>query len=170
MTGQYYADILHKLRSAIVKKLTGMVTRGVLLLHDNAPVHKSRVVHAALLRDCGFKQLDHSPYSPDLAPSDYYLFPNLKKHLKGARLEDLNSVKVPPNSSSRNEKIAFIFRVSEAWRTNKVDVLELRGTILKNEISFRFISILIMPELQNFLIAPRTFGSLLVKKRNIANI
>jgi histone-lysine N-methyltransferase SETMAR len=27
--------------------------------------------------------LDHPPYSPDLAPSDCYLFPGLKKQLKG---------------------------------------------------------------------------------------
>jgi hypothetical protein len=30
-----------------------------------------------------FKVLKHPAYSPDLAPSDYYLFPNLRKHLKG---------------------------------------------------------------------------------------
>ncbi len=27
----------------------------------------------------------HPPYSPDLVPSDYYLFPNLKRHLDGMR-------------------------------------------------------------------------------------
>jgi len=27
----------------------------------------------------GFQCLDHPPYSPDLAPSDYHLFPGLKK-------------------------------------------------------------------------------------------
>jgi len=27
----------------------------------------------------GFQYLDHPPYSPDLAPSDYHLFPGLKK-------------------------------------------------------------------------------------------
>jgi len=27
--------------------------------------------------------LDHPPYSPDLAPSDYHLFPELKKELNG---------------------------------------------------------------------------------------
>ena len=31
----------------------------------------------------GFQCLDHPPYSPDLAPSDYHLFPGLKKQLKG---------------------------------------------------------------------------------------
>jgi len=31
----------------------------------------------------GFQNLDHPPYSPDLAPSDYHLFPGLKKQLNG---------------------------------------------------------------------------------------
>jgi hypothetical protein len=30
----------------------------------------------------GFQCLDHPPYSPDLAPSDYHLFSGLKKKLK----------------------------------------------------------------------------------------
>jgi histone-lysine N-methyltransferase SETMAR len=29
--------------------------------------------------------MEHSPYSPDLAPTDYYRFPKLKKHLRGRR-------------------------------------------------------------------------------------
>ena len=31
----------------------------------------------------GLQCLDHPHYSPDLAPSDYHLFPGLKKQLKG---------------------------------------------------------------------------------------
>jgi len=31
----------------------------------------------------GFQFLDHQPNSPDLAPSDYHLFPGLKKQLNG---------------------------------------------------------------------------------------
>ena len=30
-----------------------------------------------------FSVLLHPPYSPDLAPSDFHLFPKLKEHLKG---------------------------------------------------------------------------------------
>ena len=34
--------------------------------------------------DClGFQCLDHPPYSPDLALSDYHLLPGLKKQLTG---------------------------------------------------------------------------------------
>ena len=35
----------------------------------------------AAVRDCGFELVDHHPYSPDLAPSDYFLFSNMNKHL-----------------------------------------------------------------------------------------
>jgi hypothetical protein len=37
------------------------------------------------LADLHFEDLKHSAYSPDLANSEYNLFPNLKKHLKGRK-------------------------------------------------------------------------------------
>ena len=40
------------------------------------------------VRDCGFVQLDHPAFSPDLAPSDYFLFRILKSHLSGVRYPD----------------------------------------------------------------------------------
>ena len=57
--------------------------KGVLFHQDNAPAHKS-VVAMAAVHDCGFELVDHPPYSPDLAPSDYFLFLNVKKHLAGS--------------------------------------------------------------------------------------
>ena len=82
ITSQYYADLLGRLRESIKSKRRGMLTKGVLLLHDNAPVHKGRVAQAAI-RNCGFEQITHPPYSPDLAPSDYFLFRHLKRHIRG---------------------------------------------------------------------------------------
>ena len=72
ITGEYYANVIKQLSVAIKEKRRGKLAAGV-LLHDNAPVHKSRVAQAAK-RECKFEQLNHLPYSPDLAPSDYYLF------------------------------------------------------------------------------------------------
>ena len=69
--------ILCKLRVAIKEKRRGKLTHVPLLLHDNAPAHRSHVGQAAVL-ECGFEEMRHPPYSPDLAPSDYHLFPNLK--------------------------------------------------------------------------------------------
>jgi transposase len=54
---------------------------GVLLLHDNAWPHTAHTT-AKLLTTWHWEILPHYPYSPDLAPSDFYLCPKLKKHLQ----------------------------------------------------------------------------------------
>ena len=54
-----------------------------LLFHlDNASPRTS-LVAMSKINDLRFELLPHPPYSPDLAPSDYYLFPNLKRWLQG---------------------------------------------------------------------------------------
>ena len=66
--------------------------RKVRLLHDNARVHTVKATRQKLEK-LGWKVLPHSPYSPDLAPSDYHLFRSLRNNLvtKGFNNEaDLN--------------------------------------------------------------------------------
>ena len=92
VTGDYYAQLMTQLRDAVKRQRRGKLTAGVLLLHDNAPVHKSRIASAAI-RQCRFEELNHPPYSPDLAPSDFYLFANLKKHLRGKRFDNDDDLK-----------------------------------------------------------------------------
>ena len=41
ITGEYYANVIKQLRVAIKEKQRGKLAAGVILLHDNAPVHKS---------------------------------------------------------------------------------------------------------------------------------
>ena len=55
---------------------------GVHLLHDNASSHKCEVVKSFLSSE-KVKVLNHPPYSPDLSPCDFFLFPRLKKMLSG---------------------------------------------------------------------------------------
>ena len=85
----YYASIIERLCSVIVEKGRGKIVRGVLLLYDNAPIHKCKIVQAAI-RQVGFIELNHPAYSPDIAPSVYYLFSNLKKcvRLKNSSSDD----------------------------------------------------------------------------------
>ena len=92
MNAAYYASLLHKLHDAIKENMRGMLSHGVRLLHDNAPVHTAAVAKAAV-KECGFSEIKHPPYSPDLAPSDYYLFSKLKKDLRGRKFDDEEEVK-----------------------------------------------------------------------------
>ena len=55
--------------------------------HDKpSPPHTSQVAKSAI-EESGFELIDNPPYSPDMAPSDYFLFPNLKSCLRDERFE-----------------------------------------------------------------------------------
>ncbi|KAI6659967.1 hypothetical protein LOD99_14307 [Oopsacas minuta] len=70
-----------RLRESLKRNRRGMLKGIPLILHDNAPSHKSHIAQEAI-KDCGFKQVQHPSYSPDLALSDYYLFPIAKQALR----------------------------------------------------------------------------------------
>ena len=91
INGEYYADLLVKLREAIKEKRRGKLSKGVILLQDDASVHTADVAVASAV-NCGFEILDHPAYSPDLAPSDFYLFPTLKRELRGRIFESDDEV------------------------------------------------------------------------------
>jgi histone-lysine N-methyltransferase SETMAR len=75
ITGEVYKETIRKLKAAIQQKSPHNCDQKIVLLYENCRVHKTRQV----------VEVEHSPYSPDLAPSDYYLPPRLKKHLKECR-------------------------------------------------------------------------------------
>ena len=81
ISGSYYASIIERLHSVIVEKGCLKVSRGVLLLHNNASIHKCKIVQAAI-RQAGFIELNHPTYSLDIAPTNYHPLSNLKKFLR----------------------------------------------------------------------------------------
>ena len=42
----------------------------------------------------GIELLPHPPYSPDLAPSDYYLFRSMAHFIRGRQFKDIEDVKI----------------------------------------------------------------------------
>jgi transposase len=73
-----------KIHMAIQNKSCGMLTPGVLLLHDNACPHTVARTRS-LLKHFNWELFDYPPYNPDLAPSDYHLFTYLKNWLRPHR-------------------------------------------------------------------------------------
>jgi len=130
ITGQYYAEELARLRDCIKRKRHGKLSRGVLLLHDNAPVHKSRVAQAAV-RDCGFVQLNHPPYSPDLAPSDYFLFRQLKAALRGRRFGDDEEVQEAVQEWLESQSGEFWFSGIQSLRDKWSKCIEVKGNYIE---------------------------------------
>ena len=62
------------------------------LHHDNAPAHSAQLVQQFLAK-YNIPQVRQPPYSPDLAPCDFFLFPKIKSHLKGRRFQDVGEIK-----------------------------------------------------------------------------
>ena len=83
VTGKFYREsVLTQLVDFCQKCRPRTGVRGIKLLHDNAPAHKSAMVQE-YLKESGLDVLDHPPYWPDLSPCDLWLFPRLKEMLAG---------------------------------------------------------------------------------------
>ena len=84
ITGLYYAELLGRFDTESRKKRPHSEKKKILFHHENAPAHTSAIATAKLV-ELGYELLPHSPYSPDLAPYDFFLSPNLKKSLAGQK-------------------------------------------------------------------------------------
>jgi len=71
INAEYYSSLMGQLKDILKETSTGSSLR-VSFLHDNATGHRALATH----------WLIHPPYCPDLAPSDYHLFPGQRKQLK----------------------------------------------------------------------------------------
>ena len=69
----YYVDVLREFRKRFLGKRPALFKSGQWHFHqDNTPVHNS------ILDQDGHQDRSSSPYCPDLAPCDFWLFPKLR--------------------------------------------------------------------------------------------
>ncbi|KAG5345851.1 SETMR methyltransferase, partial [Acromyrmex heyeri] len=60
--------------------------RRIILHYDNVSCHTARQT-VDFLSNKNVELMIHCPYSPDLSPNDFFLFPNIKKKMRGERFE-----------------------------------------------------------------------------------
>ena len=83
-----------------------MKKKKVLFHQDHAPCHKS-LATMDKLNELTFELLPHPPYSPDMAPSEYYLFADLKKMLQEKRFYSNEEVIAETNACFENKDKSF---------------------------------------------------------------
>ena len=90
---EYYVEVLREFRKRFRRKRLALFKSGQWYFHqDNAPIHNSIFVTDYLTK-MGIKTVPQPPYSPDLAPCDFWLFPKLKEKLRGCRYENIDEMK-----------------------------------------------------------------------------
>ena len=89
---QFYQEVLARLRDAVRRKKPELWENQTWMLHhDNAPAHASLLIRSYLAKH-QISVVPHPPYSPDLDPADFFLFPKLKTTLKGRLFQTIEEI------------------------------------------------------------------------------
>ena len=71
--------------------------------------------------------LEHPPYSPDMAPSDFHLFPNIKKHLHAKWFKSHDDVNPEVQTWLRGQDPTFYRQGFEKWISHLDKCLNREG-------------------------------------------
>lgn len=112
--GDYYCSILDRVSAVIKSQFKFDAQHPLYLIHDNARPHTAYKT-AQKLAEIGLKVTKHPPYSPDISPSDYYLFRDLKNHLRYMPLSD--------REDAIAKTLEFLDSKSEPYYSRGIDVL-----------------------------------------------
>jgi len=86
---EYYRGLLECLRNDVRRERPEKWANSFILHHDNALCHTSLPVWQFVSN----KNITVCPYSPDLAPYDFWLFPKVKMTMKGKHFESIQDIK-----------------------------------------------------------------------------
>ena len=101
---QVYYKVLTNLLQRVRRTRPEMWKNSSWILHqDNALAYNALSVKMFLTKH-KITMLEHPPYSPDLAPCDFFLFPKIKSALKGTRFESVDAVK--PKATELTNKLS----------------------------------------------------------------
>ena len=90
VNAQYIIKSLRRFLKIYKDKRSARAGQDWFLHWDNAPVHSAAVVQQ-FLADRSIKTIAHPPYSPDLAPANFFLFPKVKNDLAGKTQDTFRS-------------------------------------------------------------------------------
>ncbi|XP_061190225.1 histone-lysine N-methyltransferase SETMAR-like [Saccostrea echinata] len=98
VNADYYSKVIRRdLLHAVRKKRPGTNLAEMILHQDNAPAHRAEttILELDLL---GLERVEHAPYSPDLAPMDFKVFPTVKSQLRGRKFDNIDELKYATRS------------------------------------------------------------------------
>jgi len=99
------------------------ISRGGQRSYINARAHASGAI-SEILEKYGWQVLPHPPYSPDMSPATFDLFPKLKKQLRGKRYRSIEEVS--------NEVTRVIRRINNEGVLTGIQDLPKRWTAVIN--------------------------------------
>ncbi|UYV76563.1 hypothetical protein LAZ67_14001162 [Cordylochernes scorpioides] len=103
--------------------IRGIVHYTVKLHHDNATSHTAFIITNFLARS-NTPLIADPPYSPDLAPCDFFLFPRLKREMKGKHWETVENIQHHVTTFRRSIPVEEFQGAFQAWQTRLLHVVQ----------------------------------------------
>ena len=109
----YYSEILERLRKRVVR-VRPSIADYWMIHHDNAPCHTAISVIEFLVKN-SIPVFPQPPYSCDLSPCDFFLFPKLKFHLKGRHSGTVENIERAVTDQLKAISVSDYQRCYEKW-------------------------------------------------------
>jgi len=127
----FYVKVLRRLRENVRGKRPDQWQSNTWLLHhDNAPAHAALLTRRFLTNN-NMTVVPHPPCSPDLEPSDFFLFPKLKMKLKGRRFQTVEEIQAELQAVGTHYEKMTSRNASKTGSAAGIIVKPQKGTILK---------------------------------------
>ncbi|UYV68864.1 hypothetical protein LAZ67_6001339 [Cordylochernes scorpioides] len=130
----FYLEVLRRLKRRIARVRTD-IKNTVKLHHDNATSHTAFIITNFLARS-NTPVIPHPPYSPDLAPCDFFLFPRLKREMKGKHWETVENIQHHVTTFLRSIPVEEFQGAFQAWQTRLRKCIDAGGIIPQREQLF----------------------------------
>ena len=125
-TADYFINnILQKIDEAY-KGFPERAKRRITLHFDNVRPHTARKVKE-YMSSHRMKRAPHPPYSPDIAPSDFYLFGYIKENLKGCKFESKEQLFSAITDIVSNISKDTLIKVFNHWKKRLLKVIDNKG-------------------------------------------
>ena len=127
----FYREILEKLRKRVTRVRPG-IARTCMLHHDNAPCHTAGSINEFLVEK-RISVFSQPPYSPDLSPCDFFLFPWLKTHLKGCHFVTLDNIQKSVTDELKGTPAEAFQHCYEQWKQRLRRCIAAQGNYFEGD-------------------------------------
>lgn len=107
----------------VLRKLDITTGQKIFFHCDNSRIHLCPEVFKQL----GIERLEHPPYSPDIAPSDFFLFGFIKKLIEGMNFKDENDLYQKISETLHSIPKQYFINAYNEWLKRLEEVIKLNG-------------------------------------------
>jgi len=126
----FYRGALERLRKRVACVRPGIARTW--MLHDNAPCHTAVSINE-FLAEKSIPVVPQPPYSPDLSPCDFFLFPRLKNHLKWRHFGTLDNIQKSVTDELKCIPTEAFQHCYEQWKQHLRRCVAAQGNYFKGD-------------------------------------